>query len=98
MIVKSHKRENKILLSVCDDDLLGKKFTEGEKQLDLTSEFYAGEQVTKTEASDLMRNVDYLNIVGKKSVQLAIDEELIEEENVIFIDGIPSAQAVILRD
>lgn len=44
MIVKMHKtQDNRIVLAVCDNDLLDKKFEEGKMQLDLTSYFYKGE-------------------------------------------------------
>ena len=98
MIIKSHKKQNKILLAICDDNLLGKKFKEGNKQLDLTGDFYDGESYTKLDAADIMGNVAYLNIVGEKSIELALEEGLIEEKNIIKIDNIPHAQAVILRN
>ena len=98
MIVKLHKHQGKVLLSVCDEELLDKIFEDGEKQIDLTVDFYKGDKATKTEASDLMRNVDYLNLVGEKSVNLALEEDLIEEDNIVIIDDIPTAQAIITRN
>jgi len=42
MIVKVHEKESKILIAAADSDLIGGKFSDGEKQLDLTSDFYKG--------------------------------------------------------
>jgi len=83
-----------MLLAVCDSELIDKKFEEGKGQLDLTSDFYKGDEKTEIEVSDLMRNSYIINIVGEKSVGLALKEELISEENVKKIDGVPYASAV----
>jgi len=96
MIVKVHKKDGRTMVAVCDDELLGKKFEQGNKQLDLTSDFYKGDQYTdKQLVGDMIRNADVINLVGTISVSLGIEEGLIEKENVINIDGIPHAQAVI---
>jgi hypothetical protein len=42
MYVKIHKTENKDIVAVCDEDLLGKKFEEKELILDVSEEFYKG--------------------------------------------------------
>ena len=94
MIVKAHKTEGgKLLLAVCDSDIIGKVFEEGRKQLDLSSDFYKGEEMSNQETADLMRNAYMLNLVGKNSVTLAINEDLISGEHIEEIDGIPYAQA-----
>jgi len=99
MITKTHKNhENKIVVAVCDSELLGKKYEEDNKQLDLTSDFYQGEEKEDVAIGDLMRNADSVNLVGEKAVKLAIDEEIIDEEHVKKIAGIPYAQIAVLRD
>ena len=92
MIVKIHKTEDKrMILAICDSDLLGKKFEEKNKQLDLTSDFYKGEEKSEQEICDLMRNAHNLNLVGKKSVTLAINENLISGNHIKEIKKIPYA-------
>ena len=96
MIVKIHKRGDRTIIAVCDKELIGQKIIEGEKQLDLTSEFYNGEEITDIgEIGDLLRNADIINLVGEKSVKIGIDEELISQENIIKIKNIPHAQAIL---
>tara|TARA_Y100000310_G_C20589928_1_gene767453 strand:+ start:236 stop:532 length:297 start_codon:yes stop_codon:yes gene_type:complete len=95
MIVKAHKTEDgRLLLAVCDSDIIGKKFEEGKKQLDLSSDFYKGEEKSDKETTDLMRNAYIINIVGKNAVTLAINENLISGDNVEEINGIPYAQSI----
>jgi hypothetical protein len=98
MIVKIHKRENRTVLAVCDSDLVGRKFTEGDRQLDLSGDFYKGEERTDKDVGDLLRNADIVNLVGEKSVAIGIQEEVITQDHVITIAGIPHAQAVIEHD
>ena len=96
MIVKIHKtKDNRMMLAVCDSELIGKKIEDDKRQLDLTSEFYKGEEKTEQETSDLMRNSYILNIVGEKSINLALKEELISGDHVDNIKNIPYAQAVV---
>ncbi|MBW3001777.1 DUF424 family protein [Candidatus Woesearchaeota archaeon] len=98
MIVKVHKKDERTVVAVCDNDLLGKKFEQGELQLDLTSDFYKGDEMDEKEAGDLMRNADIVNLVGKNSIKLGLEEGVIEKDHIMEIDGIPHAQAVIVHE
>lgn len=96
MIVKVHKKDNRTIVAVCDDELLGKKFEQGDLQLDLTSDFYKGDQYTdKALVGDMIRNADSINLVGTISVSLGIEEGLIDKDKVIRVQGIPHALAAI---
>lgn len=99
MIVKIHKnQQGQIILAICDNNLLGKKFTQGDLQLDLTGNFYKGEDKTEQEILKLIDNAYILNIVGKECIEFALKHKLIEKQNIITIDGIPHAQCVIVRE
>ncbi len=98
MIVKIHKRENRTVVAVCDSDLVGRKFEEGERQLDLTGDFYKGEERDDKEVGDIIRNADIVNLVGPNAVKIGLQEEVITQDHVITIAGIPHAQAVISHD
>jgi hypothetical protein len=99
MIAKTHtNRDGRILIAVCDSDLLGQKFEEGTLQLDLASDFYNGTEMTPEEIGDLIRNADMVNLVGKESVQLGIAEQVIEQSQIKHIKGIPFAQGATYKD
>lgn len=98
MIVKVHKRQEKTIVAVCDNDLLGKKFEENDLQLDLTSDFYKGEKIDEKEAGDLIRNADIVNLVGEQSVKLGIEEGIVDKDRILKIAGIPHAEAVIVHE
>jgi hypothetical protein len=98
MIVKIHKRDERTIVAVCDSDLLGRKFVDGERQLDLSSDFYKGDERDEKDVGDLIRNADIVNLAGPKAVAIGLQEEVITQDHVITIAGIPHAQAVIMHD
>ncbi len=98
MIIKVHKtQDGRKITALCDNDLIGKKFEEKNLQLDLTSNFYKGEEKTKEEIIELIKGSYILNLAGKKSTNLAIKLGIIRKENIIKIKNIPHAQAILER-
>jgi hypothetical protein len=99
MICKLHKTlEGQIIIALCDSELLGKKFTQDELQLDLTSDFYKGEKKTEQETLNLIKEAYIINAVGKTCIEFLLKNKLIEQQNIITIAGIPHAQCVIVRE
>lgn len=99
MIAKKHKtRDGRIILAVCDSDLIGKKFEQGKLQIDLTTDFYKGEEKTESEILLMIQEAYILNLVGEKSVKLGLKQGLIDETHILNIQGIPHAQCVIVRE
>ena len=92
MWVKLHK-SSRAVVAICDENLLGKKFIEGIKQLQLTESFYKGEKLQKSEVISLMRYEfkasSTFNIVGKESIESAIQAGIIEKTEFLKIKDIP---------
>lgn len=90
--VKIHKSYRDVI-ALCDSELVGKKFEEGVMQLDLRENFYKEKEVTYDEAVQLIqfqtREDATFNIVGKNSINAAIEAEILTEEGVKEIQGIP---------
>lgn len=97
LLVRIHKKEGRTIVAVCDSDLLGKVFEEGNKQLDLRGEFYNGIVMDRVTLGDMVRNADAVNLVGKDSVQVGLDEGVIEKDQVFMVKGIPHAQALLMQ-
>ena len=87
---------SRIIISICDSDLIGKKFEEGKRQLNVSERFYKGETKTEDEITEIMKNASNINIVGKESIALALKLNIIVKENIIKIQGIPHAQSIFL--
>lgn len=96
MIVKEHKSiEGRKIVAICDEDLIGKKFEDRRLQLDLNSNFYKGEKKTKEEVLKIFERADILNLVGKKTIEIALEAKVISKDKIIKIKNIPHAQAVL---
>lgn len=98
MIVKTHKVNDgsgRVIVAVCDDNLVGKRFEEKGLCLDLNSEFYKGEKKTEEEAAKAISSAYIVNFVGKKAVALGAKLGLISDGKIIMVKHIPHAQAIL---
>jgi len=90
-VIKSYRD----IVAVCDKDLIGKKFEEGNLQLDVKENFYKGNLVSEEELAEIMKDMlkedATFNIVGKKSIEVALKTGAITEEGIKKIQGIPFA-------
>jgi len=94
-VIKSYRD----IVAVCDDELLGKKFEEGKLQLDVKESFFKGKESSREEVSDIMRDMKLedstFNIIGEKSVQIALETGIITKEGIRKIANIPFALVLI---
>ncbi len=96
MIVKEHRSiDGRVVVAFCDDELIGKRFEEGNLQLNLDSNFYKGGKKTKEEVLKIFSKADIVNIVGEKSIKLALKAKIISKGGIIRIKNIPYAQALL---
>ncbi|MCX6768129.1 MAG: DUF424 family protein [Candidatus Micrarchaeota archaeon] len=81
------------VLALCDADLLGKVFKQGDIELDLKKyeSFYKGEAVDEKEAAELVRCAGNANVVGEKSVAAA-EKALGSKTGVRRVAGVPQLQ------
>lgn len=94
MFVKIH-RSYRDVVAVCDSDLLGKFFEEGERQLDVKESFFGGEEVDEATLKGIIGKMSgddaTFNFVGENSVKCAIDCGVIKKEGVGKIGGVEFA-------
>jgi uncharacterized protein len=89
----------RIVVAVCDSELIGKKFEEGIRQLDLRESFYKDKEMNE---EDAIKTIEYqmkedatFNIVGKKSIGVALKAQLITSKQVDKIAEIPFALTLL---
>jgi len=96
--IKIHKTYREVV-AICDSELIGKYFEEGEFQLDIKESFYKGEEISEEKTKEIIQNLSRedatFNIVGKKSIQCAVDIGLISKEIIKKIQGIPFALVLL---
>lgn len=92
--VKIHESYRKIV-AICDPELVGKVFKEGNFILELNKKFYEGEKMTEEEVLNLISFLekDYpsYNIVGERAVKICLKANLISREGIKKIAKIPHA-------
>ncbi len=94
MYMKKYDAEGQLVVAVCDKNIIGKKFREGELVLKLDESFYKGEEASTEEVKDALSSATIANIAGEKAIACAVDCGCIDSKNIIFIEGIPHAQMV----
>ncbi|MBU0980391.1 MAG: DUF424 family protein [Nanoarchaeota archaeon] len=92
--VKKHVAGERLLISLCDSELLGKKFSEKRLQLDLGSAFYKGEEMEEEKISVLLSGASIVNAVGTRS--LALLRQMGYEMDAIKVKGIPHTQLILI--
>jgi len=80
------------LVSVCDANLIGETFEEGELSLTVNPEFYDGEPADEQTIVENLARCTTANIVGSDAVELALKHGFVKESNVLDIDGTRHAQ------
>jgi len=92
ILFKIHK-SYRWVVAMCDEELVGKVFTEGIKQLDLSGPFFKGELIDKkklrAEIFRCVREDATFNIVGERSVEIAKKFGLVKEGGIFRVDNIP---------
>lgn len=80
-------------MSLCDAELVGKRFEEGKRQIDVRENFYKDRKVSKEEAIKILKVQSAkdatFNIVGEKSVETAIEAGIINKDSVCRVQDIP---------
>ncbi len=95
MIVKEHiTYDRRLILTVCDKEIIGKKFETNDLKLDLSSDFYKGNEKTENEIIKLFEQSYMINLIGEKSIKLGLNTKIISKKDIIYIEKIPYVQAV----
>lgn len=94
ILLKIHK-SYRLIVAICDKDLLGKKFVEGKRQLDLSGEFFKGKEFSEEEVAEevarLVGEDATFNIIGQDSISLARELGIVRDDGVMKVCGIPFA-------
>ncbi|MBW2979371.1 DUF424 domain-containing protein [Candidatus Woesearchaeota archaeon] len=95
MICKKHfLTDGRMILVVVDDELIGKRFEDGDLQIDLSKDFYKGEKVTEEEVVGLFKKAYIIHLVGERAVGLGIKEGYVDRSRVIKIAGVKHAEVL----
>lgn len=97
--MKVHEVESGKILALCDEELLGNRYKEGERVLDLDKygSFYNGESVSEesTQIESVAKQASSINAVGKRAVE-ALKKMGFEVKNSKKVEGIPHLQIFVI--
>lgn len=96
MLVHERDTPEGLLVAVCDEECLGETYGDGDVSLTVTEEFYGGEERDADAVVDSLTRASVANLVGEQCVTLAIEAGLVDEENVLDLDGALHAQLLWL--
>jgi hypothetical protein len=91
-LLTERETDEGLLVSVCDADVLGETFENGEVSLTVEEDFYDGETADEEAVVRSLARCSVANIVGTRAVGLAVDRGFVAEENVLEFDDTRHAQ------
>lgn len=98
MLVKIHKSYRQVV-AICDSELIGKRFEEGIRQLEISENFFKGEEKAEKEAVEIMTFASgedaTFNIVGKQSTDAALKAGIITKEGIKTVQDVPFALVLV---
>ena len=94
-VVAQHASEGRLILTVCDGNVHGKKLEEKGFVLDLSSKFYHGEEKDATAIEKLMLRAYIIHAIGKNAVAIATKLGLAGKNDAKTIAGIRHAQVLM---
>lgn len=90
--VKIHRLRGEVILAACDENLVGKVFRDGPIILNVKEDFYKGKLVSEDEFREILRMATIMNLVGEKCVKIALEEGYLDEDRILYVQGVPHAQ------
>jgi len=84
------------IVAVCDRELLNTTIRHGELSIQVTEWFYGNCPANEDMVRAALKNAGNINLMGRRSVSIAIDMGLVTQSGCIMIGEIPHAQVYSL--
>jgi hypothetical protein len=93
MFLKVHRsRETGDVVAVCDRELLNTTVHHEKITIIISDSFYGNTPATEEEVRDALKNAGNINLIGERSVKIAIEMGFITKSDCIMIGNVPHAQ------
>lgn len=96
MHMRIHRHDSEVILAACDDNVVGKTFTDEGRRISVSEGFYGSKVVEASEVLEAMRSATIMNLVGDEVISLAMIEGFVSEDTVIDIAGVKHVQVVMM--
>ncbi len=92
--MKTYPSSDGVFIAACDSSLVESHLRDGALRLDLTEDFFGREDVTEAVFLSYLMDAVIGNLSGEIAVGIAIKAGFVDEENILYIEGVPHAQFV----
>jgi uncharacterized protein len=93
MYLKIHRsRDTGDIVAVCDRELLNTTICHEKLTITITDSFYGNTPATDEEVREALKHAGNINLIGERSVSLAIGMGLLTKSGCIMIGTVPHAQ------
>lgn len=89
-----HRGNGETLIAACDEEILGQTFRGNGLKITVTDAFYNGELIPEETFVERMRSFTIMNLVGERTVGLAVENGYVDKDCIIDIGGVKHAQVV----
>ena len=97
MYMKIHRNQaGDEVVAVCDRELLNTSVSAGDLEIHISEPFYGGRLSTADEVSKVLVTAGNVNIMGERSVALAVGLGLVDKDGCIRIGPVLHAQIIRL--
>ena len=76
------------MINICDEELLGKRISNGSLNMDIRQEFFI-EVMDEKQIRDLLQKSSIANLIGNRVIQRTLDWKLAKKESIKTISNIP---------
>jgi hypothetical protein len=84
------------VVAVCDRELLNTSVSSGDLEIHISGPFYGGTPSTEEEVAKVLMKAGNVNIMGERSVALAVRLGLVDKDGCIRIGPVLHAQIIRL--
>jgi len=90
--LRVYRQGGETLLAACDKDIVGKTFTGKGLRITVSESFYRGEDADEEMLVNRLQLATIANLVGKRTMEIAIRHGFVDPDCVLDIGGVPHAQ------
>ena len=90
--VKVYRQGPETLVAACDLEIMGQTFRGKGLKIQVSEGFYKGESCDEDTLVNRLEMATIANLVGKKTIEIAIRRGFVDPGSIIDIGGVPHAQ------
>lgn len=90
--IKMHTHGSEVLVAACDADIVGRTYRSSGLRLHLSESFYKGETGDEDMLVNRLEMATIANLVGRRTLDIAIRHGFVDPQCIIEIGGVPHAQ------